>query len=167
MRTLEPDRQTVAQPPRSARRFGRRAAALVLVAIVGILALGWLADTLGQFAPRTTFTNGETQQAGLYRVALSFSPAQARVDQEVTITAQIADSDGRPVHDVTARLIMAMPTMDMSPIETPLTLNAADAYTARTTFPMSGAWLVRVELTPPNATSLHAYFDVPVRQVSS
>jgi len=44
-----------------------------------------------------------------------------------------------------------------------LALNADGAYTARTTFPMSGAWLVRVELTPPNATSLHADFDVPVR----
>ncbi|HEY7094268.1 MAG TPA: FixH family protein [Ktedonobacterales bacterium] len=163
MRTLGPDGQTVAHAPRSARRFGRRAAALVLVAIVGTLALGWLADTLGQFAPRTTFTNGETQQAGLYRVALSFSPAQARVDQEATITAQIEDSGGRPVRDVTARLIMTMPTMDMSPVEAPLALNADSAYTARATFPMSGAWLVRVELTPPGATPLRADFDVPVR----
>ena len=163
MRTPEPDGQAVAQAPRSARRFGRRAAALVLVAIVGILALGWLADTLGQFAPRTTFNNGETQQAGLYRVALNFSPAQARVDQEATITAQIEDSDGSPARDVTARLILTMPTMDMAPIEAPLALNAEGAYTARTTFPMSGAWLVRVELTPPNATPLRADFDVPVR----
>jgi hypothetical protein len=163
MWTLEPDGQTVAQPSRSARRFGRRAAVLVLVAIVGILALGWLADTLGQFAPRTSFTNGETQQAGLYRVALSFSPAQARVDQETTVTAQLEDSDGRLVRDVTARLIMTMPTMDMSPIKAPLALNADGAYTARTTFPMSGAWLVRVELTPTGAAPLHADFDVPVR----
>src|SRR5262245_1054701 len=103
------DGETVDRATRSARRFGRRAAALVLAVIVGILALGWLADTLGQFAPRTTFTNGETQQAGLYRVALRFSPAQARVDQEATVTAQIKDSDGRPVRDVTARLIMTMP----------------------------------------------------------
>jgi hypothetical protein len=163
MRTLEPDGQTVAQASLSARRFGRRAALLVLVAVVSVLALGWFADTLGQFAPRTTFTNGETQQAGLYRVALNFSPARARVDQETTVTAQIEDSDGRPVSDVTARLIMTMPTMDMSPVETPLTLDRDGAYTARTTFPMSGAWLVRVELTPPNATPLRADFDVPVR----
>jgi hypothetical protein len=163
MRTLEPDRQTVAQSSRSAHRFGRRAAVLVLVAIVGILALGWLADTLGQFAPRTSFTNGETQQAGLYRVALSFSPAQTRVDQEATVTAQIEDSDGRPVRDVTARLIMTMPTMDMSSVEAPLTLNADGAYTARTTFPMPGAWLVRVELTSTGAAPLRADFDVPVR----
>lgn len=163
MRILEPDGRTIAQEPRSTRRFGRRAALLVLVAIVGILALGWLADTLGQFAPRTSFTNGETQQAGLYRVALTFSPAQARVDQEATITAQIEDSDGRPVRDVMARLIMTMPTMDMSPVEAPLTLSADGAYTARATFPMSGAWLVRVALTPPGASPLHADFDVPVR----
>jgi nitrogen fixation protein FixH len=136
---------------------------MVLMAIVGILALGWLADTLGQFAPRTTFTNGETQQAGLYRVALTFGSAQARVDQEATITAQIEDSDGRPVRDVTAQLIMTMPTMDMSPIEASLTPNADGAYTARATFPMSGAWLVRIELTPPGAAPLHADFDVPVR----
>ncbi|HEY7019982.1 MAG TPA: FixH family protein [Ktedonobacterales bacterium] len=163
MRTLEPDGQTAAQAPRSARRFGRRAALLVLVAVVGVLALGWLADTLGQFAPRTSFTNGETRQAGLYRVALSFSPTQTRIDQEATITAQIEDSDGRPVRDVTARLIMSMPTMDMSPVEAPLTLKADGAYTARATFPMSGAWLVRVELTPPGAAPLRADFDVPVR----
>ena len=163
MSTLEPDGAAVAQAPRSARRFGRRAAALVLVAIVGMLALGWLADSLGQFAPRTAFTNGETQQAGRYRVALSFSPAQTRVDQEATIAAQIEDSDGSPVRDVAARLMLTMPTMDMSPLEAPLTLNADGAYTARATFPMSGAWLVRVELTSPGAAPLHADFDVPVR----
>ena len=163
MRTLESDGRTVAQPPRSARRFGRRAAALVLVVIIGVLALGWLADTLGQFAPRTSFTNGETQQAGLYRIALTFDPAQARAGQAATITARIVDSDGRPVSDVAARLILTMPAMDMTPVETPLALNADGAYTARTTFPMSGAWLVRIELTPPGAASLRADFDVPVR----
>jgi hypothetical protein len=163
MRTLEPDGQAVAQPPRSARRFGRRAAALVLVAIIGVLALGWLADTLGQFAPRTSFTNGETQQAGLYRVALNFSPAQAHAGQAATITARIVDSDGQQVNDVAARLIMTMPTMDMSPVETPLTLDTVGAYTARTTFPMSGAWLVRVQVTPPGVAPLRADFEVPVR----
>jgi hypothetical protein len=163
MRILEPDGRTVAHSPQSARRFGRRAAVLVLVAIVGVLALGWLADTLGQFAPRTSFTNGETQQAGLYRVALSVSPAEARSDQEATITAQIEGSDGRPVSDVTARLIMTMPTMDMAAVETSLALNADGVYTARATFLMAGAWLLRVELTPPGATPLHADFDVPVR----
>ena len=163
MRTLEPAGQAVTQPPRSARRFGRRAAALVLVAIIGVLALGWLADTLGQFAPRTSFTNGETQQAGLYRVALTFDPAQAHAGQAATITARIVDSDDRPVSDVTARLIMTMPAMDMTPVETLLATSAGGAYSARTTFPMSGAWLVRIELTPPGAAPLWADFDVPVR----
>ena len=136
---------------------------MVLVAIAGLLALGWFADTLGQFAPRTVFTNGETRQAGLYRVALNFTPTQARVEQETTVTAQIEDSDGRSAHDVMARLILTMPTMDMSPVVAPLTLNADGAYTSHTTFPMSGAWLVRVELTPPGAAPLRADFDVPVR----
>jgi nitrogen fixation protein FixH len=133
------------------------------VAIIGVLALGWLADTLGQFAPRTSFTNGETQQAGLYRVALTFDPARAHVGQVATITAQIVDSDGHPVSDVTARLIMTMPAMDMTPVETPLATSADGAYSAHMTFPMSGAWLVRVELTPPEAAPLRADFDVPVR----
>jgi nitrogen fixation protein FixH len=133
------------------------------VAIVGVLALGWVADTLGQFAPRTTFTNGETQQAGLYRVALSFNPPRAHASETSTVTARIENSDGRPVGDVTARLMMTMPTMDMAPVEAALALNADGAYTARTAFPMSGAWLVRVELTPPGATPVRADFDVPVR----
>jgi nitrogen fixation protein FixH len=128
-----------------------------------VLALGWLADALGQFAPRTTFTNGETQQAGRYRVALTFDPAQARAGDSSTVTARIVDSDGRPVSDVAARLIMTMPAMDMTPTETPLTARADGAYSARATFPMSGAWLVRIELTPPDAAPLHADFDVPVR----
>lgn len=163
MSGAEPETSVASQAPRATRRFSRQVAVMVLVAIVGVLALGWLADTLGQFAPRTTFTNGETQQTGLYRVALSFSPAQARVDQEAIITAQIEDSDGRPVSDVTARLIMSMPTMDMAPLEMALAPSGDGAYTARMTFPMSGAWLVRVELTPPSGAPLHADFDVPVR----
>jgi hypothetical protein len=135
----------------------------VLVAIAGVLALGWLADSLGQFAPRTTFQNGETQQAGLYHVSLTLDPASARAGEATTITARIEGDDGRAMNDVAARLIMTMPAMDMAPSETPLTTSGDGRYTARTSFPMSGAWLVRVELTPPGATPLRADFDVPVR----
>jgi hypothetical protein len=133
------------------------------VAIAGVLALGWFADTLGQFAPRTTFANGETQQAGLYRVALSFDPTPARAGEMNTITARIETSDGRLTTEVSARLILTMPTMDMTPIQTPLALGADGVYIARTTVPMTGAWLVRVELTPPGSAPLYADFDVPVR----
>jgi hypothetical protein len=160
---LEPDGRTIAHSPQPTRRFGRRAAFLVLVAIVGVLALGWLADTLGQLTPRSTFTNGETRQAGPYRVTLAFNPAQARANQVAAITAKIVESDGRPVSNVAAQLVMTMPTMDMAPVETPLALSADGAYTARATFPMSGAWLVRVELTSPGASPVRADFDVPVR----
>jgi nitrogen fixation protein FixH len=133
------------------------------VAIVGVLALGWLADTLGQFAPRTTFTNGEAQQAGLYRVTLNLDPGLAHTGDATTVTAQIEDSNSRPVSDVTARLILSMPTMDMTPVEMALPPSRNGAYTAHMAFPMSGAWLVRVELTSPGAAPLHADFDVPVR----
>jgi YtkA-like len=163
MRTLEPEKRAVAQAPQRRRRFGRRAALLVLVASVGVLALGVFADTLGQVAPRVTFHNGETQQAQLYRVALNIDPSPARAGRAVTVTARITASDGRAATDLAARLVMTMPTMDMAPIESPLALNEDSAYIARTAFPMSGAWLVRVELTPGGATPLRADFDVPVR----
>jgi hypothetical protein len=133
------------------------------VLIASVLALGWLADILGQFAPRTTFANGETQQAGLYRVALSFDPTPARAGEINTITARIESSDGRLTTEVSARLILTMPTMDMAPIETTLALSAGGVYSARATLPMTGAWLVRVELTPPGSAPLYADFDVPVR----
>jgi nitrogen fixation protein FixH len=133
------------------------------VAVVGVLALGWLGDTLGQFAPRTTFHNGETQQAGLYRVALNIDPLPAHAGEQVAFQTRIEDGDERPASDVTARLVMTMPTMDMAPIEAFLVPTADGAYAAHATFPMSGSWLVRVEVTPPGAAPLRADFDVPVR----
>jgi nitrogen fixation protein FixH len=140
---------------------------MILVAIVAVLALGWFADMLGQFAPRSTFTNGETQQAGLYRVTLTFAPWQTRAGDASMVTAKIEDSDGRLVSDVTARLMLSMPTMDMTPVAMALAPSGNGVYTARTTFPMSGAWLVRVELAPLGAAPVHADFDVPVRQASA
>jgi nitrogen fixation protein FixH len=131
--------------------------------MAGVLALGWLADTLGQLAPRTTFSNGETQQAGVYRVALSVAPTPAHAGDAVVVSARVEESDGRPASGLSVRLLMTMPAMDMTPVETPLALNADGAYAARTTFPMSGAWLVRVELAPPGAAPTHTDFDVPVR----
>jgi hypothetical protein len=160
--TTPPDTET-APPLRRARRLGKRAAILALVAIVGVLALGWLGDTLGQFAPRATFHNGETQQAGLYRVALNIDPLPARAGEQVTIQARFADDNDRPATNVPARLVMTMPAMDMAPGEALLVPTVDGAYAARTTFPMSGSWLVRVELTPPGAAKLRADFDVPVR----
>jgi len=113
--------------------------------------------------PRTTFRNGEIQQAGLYRVALTLDSAPARAGDAVTVSARVEGSDGRPVTDLAARLVMTMPTMEMGPVATPLTPNADGTYAARTNFPMSGAWLVRVELTPAGAAPLRADFEVPVR----
>jgi hypothetical protein len=163
MRTLEPDERAVAQVQRR-RRFRRRAAALALVAIGAVVALGWVADALGQIAPHITFHNGETQQAGLYRVALSIDPAPTRATEAVTVTARVETSDGHPATDLAARLALTMPTMDMAPVEIPLASDEDGAYVARTSFPMAGAWLAVVELTPPGAAPLRADFDVPVLQ---
>jgi nitrogen fixation protein FixH len=79
------------------------------------------------------------------------------------LSARVEESDGRPASGLAVRLVMLMPSMDMAPVETPLALRADGTYTARATFPMSGAWQVRVELTPPGATPAHTDFDVPVR----
>jgi YtkA-like len=155
--------QVASAPTVRPRRFGRRAAILVIAAIIGVLALGWLADALGQFAPRTTFTNGETRQAGLYQVALTITPAPARTGQSVMVTARVEDVDGHPAMGLAARLTMTMPTMEMATVETPLALNADGIYEALVTLAMAGEWRVRVELTPPGAAAVRADFDVPVR----
>ncbi len=159
--TTPPETET--PPRRRARRLGRRAAILALVAIVGVLALGWLGDTLGQFAPRATFHNGETQEAGLYHVALNVDPLPARAGEQVTIQARFEDVNHRTATDVPARLVLTMPAMDMAPVEVLLVPTADGAYAARTRFPMSGSWLVRVELSPSGTTPVRADFDVPVR----
>jgi hypothetical protein len=155
--------QVASAPTVRPRRFGRRIAILVIAAIIGVLALGWLADALGQFAPRTTFTNGETRQAGLYRVALTITPAPASTSQSVIVQARVEDVDGHPAKGLAARLTMTMPTMEMATVETPLALNADGTYQALVTFAMAGEWRVRVELAPPGAAAVRADFDVPVR----
>jgi nitrogen fixation protein FixH len=155
--------QMIEQPLRRTRRFGRRVAALVAVAIIGVLALGWFADALGQVAPRATFTNGETRQAGLYRVALTIDSVPARAGEAATLIARVEDGDGHLADGLTTRLVMTMPTMEMASLETSLQPSSSGAYWAQTVFPMAGEWLVRVELTSPGAAPIHADFSVPVR----
>jgi YtkA-like protein len=94
------------------------------------------------------------------------SPTPARASEAVTVNARIETSDGHRATDLATRLMLTMPTMDMAPVEIPLTRSEDGAYVARATFPMAGAWLARVELTPPGAAPLRADFDVPVLQAS-
>jgi hypothetical protein len=144
----------------------RRLALLIAAAAVAILALGWLADALLTLAPGPTFSNGQTQQAGLYRVALTFDPAVPRAGVPEHAQVRVSDVSGQPVSGADVRLSLTMPAMVMVPLQvsaTPSPDGAHGVYVAQSTFPMAGTWSAAVRITPKGQAAVQTEFVVSVR----
>ncbi len=143
--------------------ISRRMALLIAAGAVVVLALGWAVDGLAQFAPAAHFSNGQTQQAGLYRVALSLDPAQPHAGAAERFTLHVTDAGGGAVSTADVRLTLAMPSMDMTPLQLTAAANGKGDYSAMGGFAMRGAWIVTVRISPPSDAAVHTDFAVPVR----
>jgi hypothetical protein len=126
--------------------LSRRAALLIAAGIFAVLALGWLADTAGLFAPAPSFTNGQAQRAGVYTVALALDPAQPRAGKDQLFAVRVSDNHGHAISGQNVRVIVSMPPMDMPPHELGVTSGQNGAYTAHGSFPMVGLWTVTVQV---------------------
>lgn len=149
--------------PTADRRLPRRVALLIALGAVLVLVLGWAVDGLGTLAPTTHFTSGETQQAGLYRVGLALDPDPPRAGSQAQLAVHVTDATGATITAAQVQLSLTMPAMDMSPVVLATSGDAKGSYTAKTTFPMSGAWTVTVRVTPPGAASVQTTFRIAVR----
>jgi hypothetical protein len=153
---------TTGEPTRRTR-LSRRAALLIAVGAVLVLALGWALDGLGTLAPATHFANGQTQQAGLYRVSLALDPDPPRAGAQAQLAVRVADASGAALAAGQVQLSLAMPAMDMTPIPLAAAGDGKGGYTAKTAFPMSGAWTVTARVTPPGAAAVQTSFHIAVR----
>jgi nitrogen fixation protein FixH len=128
-----------------------------------VLALGWAVDGLAQLAPAAHFTNGQTQQAGLYRVALALDPAQPHASAAERFTLHVTDVSGHAVSTADVRLTLAMPSMEMPPLQLTAAANGKGDYSATSGFAMRGAWVVTARVSPPGGSAVHTDFDIAVR----
>ena len=146
--------------PQKAMPIPRRLALVVAAGVLVVLALGWAVDSLGTFAPAVHFTNGETRQAGLYRVALTLNPAQLRVGQPERFTLAVTDLTGHAVDGLQVPLRLSMVTMEMPAISATAAAGGNGIYAATATTSMSGEWQLDVTLTPLVGSSAHTQFDL-------
>lgn len=143
----------------------RRYALLIAGAAVAILLLGWLADVLVEFAPRTGSAGApQVQQAGIYRVSLALDPAEPHAGGAARLILRVTDTASRPITNADVRLTLDMPAMIMTPTELRALPTGDGAYSAQTAFPMSGIWSVAVRISPPFAPAAQTRFQIHVRQ---
>ena len=135
--------------------------------VVALLALGWVADALGQFVPAgraTTDAATQTQAVGFDTLALRVAPAPVHAGATETLTFTLTDATGAPVAHARIQVTLTMAAMDMAggaglapPTTTP------GVYRIVGGFAMSGAWTLAIAVTPPGASTLHTTFTVLVR----
>jgi hypothetical protein len=141
----------------------RRVALLVAAAAVALLALGWVADALGQLGPAAPVAKDQTQQAGLYRVSLAFDPSPPAAGMTERLTLHVTDTSGRDVSDARVRLGLSMPAMVIAPLQVSAAWAGGGEYRAEGAFPMRGGWVVTVEIAPARGDAVHTDFNVAVR----
>jgi hypothetical protein len=134
----------------------------VAAAVVAVLALGWVADALGQISPAAPVANTQTQQAGLYRVSLTFDPSPPASGSTERFIVRVTDTSGRTIPGAQVRLGLSMPAMVMAPLQVTAAPAGGD-YRAEGGFPMRGGWVVIVEIAPARGDAVHTDFNIAVR----
>ena len=132
------------------RRNRRRWGGLLLVGgILAVLAVGWLADVAAQIPPHATNTSGvQTQQAGLYSVTLTLTPPIPHAGTDEMMRLRVNDVSGAPLTGATVSYALTMTAMDM-PGGAGAAHEANGVYAIAGGFSMSGAWSLRIGVTPP------------------
>ena len=146
---------------RARGRLARRTlAVIVALSVVGVLGVGWLADSLGVATP-TTASSALSRQIGLARVTLTVTAP----DQPggAALLLRVTDVAGKPVVGATMVCALSMAAMGMSlpparaqPTATP------GVYRCAAPGLMAGVWTLALTLTPRGGETGHATFQVVV-----
>lgn len=150
----------------------RVVALLVALGVIALLALGWLADTVGSGATmsmpmsQTTTTTATveplTRQAGAYLVTLTLAQAPLHAGQVEQARLSVTDLAGLPA---SARVACALSALaGAAPVSTATAQQvAAGLYTCAVTPPSAGPWKLRVTLTGADGASAGASFPLVAR----
>lgn len=142
-------------------RLARRAlAVIVALAVMGVLGVGWLADSVGMATPETS-QGALSQQVGLARVTLTMAaPDQAGGG---ALLLRVTDVAGKPVVGARATCALSMTGMGMSlPAARAQPTSTPGEYRCAAAGLMPGAWTLALALTPPGGETGHATFQFVV-----
>src|SRR5579864_1616464 len=110
--TYADDSAAAAPVQRPALRMSRRALAIIVaVAVLGVLGVGWMADSFGG-ATSAPGQNALTRQVGLATVTVT--PPTAAQRASAALLLRVTDVTGRAVVGARAQCALSMPAMAMT-----------------------------------------------------
>jgi hypothetical protein len=146
-------------------RIRRRAIVAALAILLLLLVIG-LGESLGGFLPHTTpaFANGKTQAAGNLQVTLQFTPNPPKIsgDPATQVMLLLQDHAGQQINGAQVHVSLAMVTMDMGASDYPTQALGQGRYQTKVAFVMIGEWQVMVSITQPGDAAVATIFTVDV-----
>lgn len=162
--SISTDDLAVAAPaPRTAGSLARRGLAIIIaVAVLGVLGVGWLADSIGGAAPEPG-QNALRQQVGLATVTVTLPTAAQRTDASAALLLRVTDVTGRVVVGARAECALSMPEMAMTLPTTQAEATATPGvYRCPAQGLSPGAWALALTLATPDGQTGHATFQFVV-----
>lgn len=140
----------------------RRAVALLTaLVIIGVFAVGWLADNVT--APLSGTSNALSQQVGLDTVTLTASPSPLRAYQATSLQLRLTDVSGRAVTGAHIQCELSMPDMGMSlPVSVAQPTTQPGAYSCPTATLTPGAWTLALIVRMTTGETDHATIHLVV-----
>lgn len=161
--TRADDLAATAPAPRAAGWMARRALAIIVaVAVLGVLGVGWLADSIGGAAPSPA-QSALSQQVGLETVTLTLPTAAQRASAGAALLLRVTDVSGRAVVGARAECALRMPEMAMSlPTTQAAATTTPGVYRCSAQGLSPGAWSLALTLAASDGQTGHATFQFVV-----
>lgn len=149
--------------PRRVRRLSRRALAIIVaVATLGVLGVGWLADSVGGATP-TPGQSALTQQVGLATVSVTLPTTAQRASANAALLLRVTDVSGRAVIGAQAQCALSMPAMAMTlPTTQAEATTTPGVYRCPAQGLSPGQWALALTLVTPDGKTGHATFPFVV-----
>ncbi|HEX8729754.1 MAG TPA: hypothetical protein VF739_14075 [Ktedonobacterales bacterium] len=157
------DLAAAAPASRAVGRLSRRALAIIVaMAVLGVLGVGWMADSIGGATP-TPGQSALTRQVGLTTVTVTLPTAAQRATASEAVLLRVTDVTGRVVVGARAECALSMPAMAMSLPATQAEATATPGvYRCPAQGLSPGAWALALTLATPDGQTGHATFQFVV-----
>lgn len=149
--------------PRRGWRLSRRVLAIIVaVAVLGVLGVGWLADSVGGATPAPGQST-LTEQVGLATVSVTLPTAAQRVSANAALLLRVTDVSGRAVVGAQAQCALSMPAMAMTlPTTQAEATTTPGVYRCPAQDLSPGQWALALTLVTPDGKRGHATFQFVV-----